>query len=420
MKFLYDFSLFEAISLSDARKATELFLKTKGKERYNEVFKGKDRIYYDFIPDSEKPKSELIDSIDAELNKNGYFIENYYEGTAKKEGDIKNIFKIQRLLIKWDRKDLKDRMDADPIRSGSKAKVKKIVISRHGIDLAGVSTGRGWTSCKNLTDGQNSRYVWSEIEAGSLVAYLIEENDLNIQNPIARISIEVFVNVKDPTKILLYPEIGGGYGNYRGEDFSEFVIQWVKGLNKHLNPTEGIYKMDPRCYIDTGSRPIDYSERNQNMGDIEYVLNLNKKGYSQSIEYNKESKEYFIEDLYKYILDSKSTEGQIGEYLEIIYKKGFMDLLINYINDESNEQTALFFDKNPRMLSAIIKSLENYIIGINDEKSKLISHKFFNSLNQLAKENLFNVDSKDPFFLWFRDNVKKFNLINPDFKNIDQ
>ena len=157
MKFLYDFSLFEAISLSDARKATELFLKNKGKERYNEVFKGKDRIYYDFIPDSEKPKSELIDSIDAELNKNGYSIENYYEGTAKKEGDFKNIFKIQRLLIKWDRKDLKDRMDADPIRSGSKAKVKKIVISRHGIDLAGVSTGRGWTSCKNLTGGTNSR-----------------------------------------------------------------------------------------------------------------------------------------------------------------------------------------------------------------------------------------------------------------------
>ena len=176
--------------------------------------------------------------------------------------------------------------------------------------------------------------------------------------------------------------------------------------------------MDPRCYIDTGSRPIDYSERNQNMGDIEYVLN--KKSYSHSIEYAKESKEYFIEDLYKYILDSKSTEGQIGEYLEIIYKKGFRDLLINYINDESNEQTALFFDKNPRMLSAIIKSLENYIIGINDEKSKLISQKFFNSLNQLAKENLFNVDSKDQFFLWFRDNVKKFNLINPDFKNIDQ
>jgi hypothetical protein len=418
MKFLYDFNLFEAISLSDARKATELFLKNKGKERYNEFFKGKDRLYYDFIPDSEKPKSELINSIEAELNKNGYSIENYYEGTAKKEGDIKNIFKIQRLLMRWDRKDLKDQMDADPIRSGAKAKIKKIVISRHGIDLAGISTGRGWTSCKNLVGGINSRYVWSEIEAGSLVAYLIEENDINIQNPISRISIEVFVNEKDPTKILLYPETNGGYGNYGGKDFSEFVIQWVKGLNKHLNPTEGIYKIDPRCYIDTGMIPIDYSERSQNMGNIEYVLNKERgKGI---IEYDKESKEYFIKDLYKYILDSKSTEVQIGEYLEIIYKKGFKNLLINYINDESNEQTTSFFDKNPRMLSTIIKSLENYIIEINDEKSKLISQKFFNSLNQLSKENLFKINSKDPFLLWFRDNVKKFNLINPDFKNIDQ
>jgi len=419
MKFIQNFSLFEAIKLSDARRATELFIKNKGKERYDEVFKGRNRVYYDFIPDAEKPKSKLIDSIEAELNKNGYSIENYHEGTAKKEGDPKNIFKIQRLLVKWERKDLKDLMDADPIRSASKTKSKKVVISRHGVDIAGLSTGRGWTSCKNLEAGMNSRYVWSEIETGALVAYLIEGNDLNIQNPIARISIAVFVNEKDPTKILLYPETGGGYGNYKGEDFTRFVTDWVKNLNKHLNPTEGIYKVDPRCYIDSGSRPIDYSDSMTNSGDIELILGKNKySGYSAPLEYN--ASEYFMKDLYRNILDSKSGIEQIASYLEIIHKKGLRSLLIDYINSESNEQTLLFFDSNPKMISTILKSLGNFIQKINEEKSKLISQRFFDALNPSSKDNLFKVNSVDPFFLWFRDNVKKFNLVSPEFKNIDQ
>ena len=213
MKFLQTFSIFEAIKLSDARNLTELFLKSGGKERYNEIFKGKDRLYYDLEEVMDNPKTKLSLQIESELAKNGYTLLDYYAGTAKKNDDDKNLFKIQRLLVKWKLDDLKNKMDADPIRSGTKAKGKKVVISRHGIDLGGVSTGRGWTSCKNLEGGINSRYVLTEVEVWSLVAYLIEADDLNIQKPISRLSIAVYVNEKDPTKILLYPE-PRGYGNY--------------------------------------------------------------------------------------------------------------------------------------------------------------------------------------------------------------
>ena len=148
MKYVKNFYLFEAIDLANARKVTGIFLKSGGKERYNEVFKGKDRLYYDFNEEgTENIKSDLYTEVEEELEKNGYTILNYHDGTAQKKGDTKNIFKIQRLLVRWGLSHLKDKMDSDPTRSGSKVKNKKIVISRHGIDLAGVSTGRGWTSC---------------------------------------------------------------------------------------------------------------------------------------------------------------------------------------------------------------------------------------------------------------------------------
>ena len=206
MRRIKDFIDFidEAISLDHARKATKIFLDSGGKQRYDDIFKGSDRLYYDFDQKSITKTPIELEVIQA-LGKNGYYLADYEKGLAKKEGDDKNIFKVQKILTKFGFSDLKNKVDADPLRASSRKDQKKIVISRHGIDIAGQSTGRTWTSCKTLKDssGINSHFIWSEIEKGGLVAYLIEADDLNIENPIARIMIGVFINSEDNSDFIL-------------------------------------------------------------------------------------------------------------------------------------------------------------------------------------------------------------------------
>jgi hypothetical protein len=61
-----------------------------------------------------------------------------------------------------------------------------VIISRHPYDIAGASTGRGWTSCIDMR-------VFGKFYLPSfkdyLVAYLVNSNDIDIKNPISRIMI---------------------------------------------------------------------------------------------------------------------------------------------------------------------------------------------------------------------------------------
>lgn len=82
-----------------------------------------------------------------------------------------------------------------------------IVLSRHPYDIAGMSTGRGWTSCMNLFTGMYKEYVDSSIKAGVLIAYLCSPNDkqvkiskydfrktkkINIQHPLGRCLVKPY------------------------------------------------------------------------------------------------------------------------------------------------------------------------------------------------------------------------------------
>ena len=363
----------------------------------------------------DNPKTKLSLQIESELAKNGYTLLDYYAGTAKKNDDDKNLFKIQRLLVKWKLDDLKNEMDADPIRSGTKAKGKKVVISRHGIDLGGVSTGRGWTSCKNLEGGINSRYVLTEVEVGSLVAYLIEADDLNIQKPISRLSIAVYVNEKDPTKILLYPE-PRGYGNYNKKDFFDFVLKWVKNFNKHLNPSEGNYKKSDKCYNDQNMF-VDYSKSSITNIGINIAAYANHRFHSP-IKYDEVDKEV-LEDLYENIIKENIDEITLFQYVELLNKKGLIGLLINYINKEDNIKTEKFVSKEIKKMSIILSGLDKKISGVNDEKSMIISKTYYENIPESARKSLFKIPSTKPFFLWFRNRIEKSGLINPDFQTID-
>jgi len=239
------------LNISQARKATEIFLSSGGKKRYDEIFNGQDRLYYDFSGESPKEiTSPTLDKVSAALSEDAYVLVDYVEGTCRKQDDQKRIMKVQRVLHKMGKDDLAQEMNIDPVRDSAKSKSKmKVVISRHGIDIAGQSTDRNWTSCKELSSGMNAKYVWTEISAGALVAYLVKSDDLNIKKPIARQTISVF-RMKGKSDVIAFYPTSSVYGNYRQDNFQNFIIDWCTEANKKLNSLPGSYFIDPACHHD--------------------------------------------------------------------------------------------------------------------------------------------------------------------------
>jgi hypothetical protein len=361
MKYIKTFrSITEAVSLPIARKATKIFLSSGGKQRYNEIFNGKDRLYYDIEDSLNKiyVYNPLENAVKTALNTSGYEVIDYNKGIASKNDDSKNVFKIQRILNKIGELDLKNKMDADPLRFSSSKKDKMVVISRHGVDIAGQSTGRDWTSCKSVSRddrGTNSRYVWTEIEKGSLVAYLITPEDLNIEKPIARILIGVYVNQIDPNDFILYPD-NSVYGNYRKEDFMNFIKSWCMDLNKKISPKNtGIYKISDKCYVD---HVRNIRLNSDVFDDIKSYIEVDIN--SKNIVIGDSVKNNMMRDIFKKIEEQES----------ILTPKEIFTFLNKVGNDFKPEGYAEFINLNPydvieKYMNKYPDFLVNYMTRIN-------------------------------------------------------
>lgn len=415
IKSFYDF-IGEAISLSDARRATKLFLDSDGKNRYNQIFQGKDRLYYDFT--YEKPdisiKSDLQKKIEEVLSKNGYYVADYAKGLATKEGDSKNIFKIQKLLVKFGEMSLRNEMDADPFRFSAKKATKKVVISRHGIDLAGQSTGRDWVSCKNIISGIKKEYVWTEIEQGSLIAYLIEAEDLNIQKPIARILIGVYINKEDPSDFILYPDISV-YGNYRKDDFKIFVTNWCESENARVSKNySGSYDLSPKC-------AADYSGGVMVLGEDIKLANLLSVFKNTSMF---SSGQFYKTDrgIIKPNADIKPEEFKgvvpfIGENLSgITGKKGvnaFLQLAKKYCTEKTFASVVELNSKAEleKQISNYFQVFSSYLTHVDDLNSFEDSDKV-----RLIKDALLKNASYDSNNIEATKNAIRYNLENLEMK----
>ncbi len=234
--------------MAQARKATDIFLSSGGKKRYEEIFKGQDRIYYDFKSNKEIT-SDTMHLVAEALNKEGYVLLDYVQGLCYLKTEPKRQLKVQRVLFKLGEEKLAQEMNIDPVRDSSKTRGMKVVFSRHGIDIAGQSTDRDWDSCKELSTGINRHFVWTEIAAGMLVAYLIKSDDMNIKKPIARLSLGVF-RLKEDEKVIAFFPTSSVYGNFRDQSFYDFVFEWCTESNKTLNSLPGEYFLDPSCHTD--------------------------------------------------------------------------------------------------------------------------------------------------------------------------
>lgn len=237
--------------ISEALRPSQYRWYVKGwdKSRYNQIFDGKYRIYFPLQKSIEgiEPNKTVVDALESL----GYkvTVEDYVDGYATK-GNRK--FKIGRILSNQyvGNEEMQDRVMAlfvnDPARAGRSGDLL-VVISRHPYDIAGMSTDRGWSSCMNLSGGAMRQYVESDVVHGTLVAYLIKSNDTNIKNPMARILIKPFINIKDPTNVIFGVE-NRVYGT-APKEFAKTVVQWADAINSSKVLT-GLFKMPQELYRD--------------------------------------------------------------------------------------------------------------------------------------------------------------------------
>ncbi|GAB5387968.1 MAG: hypothetical protein Alpg2KO_09360 [Alphaproteobacteria bacterium] len=207
-----------------ARKTGEL----QYRKRADNVFKGRHRIY---MPLLEREQTETEQKVCAWLQDQGYSEIAYEDGYAVDPDKQRR--RIGRVLRGAGEQDLFDAFTKDNSRSAAR---QMVVISRHPYDVLRMSTMRGWQSCMTK-GGMYWNKVPNDIANGSMVAYLVSENDPNIDDPMSRILLKPYKN--DQGEMIWYP--GDVYG--MGHDgFAKTVKGFVEdtfNLDK-----QGLFKVN--------------------------------------------------------------------------------------------------------------------------------------------------------------------------------
>jgi hypothetical protein len=314
------FNLHEALKPSQYRK----YVKGWDKSKWAELFNNKYRIYLPLeISDNDiEPNKRVVDY----LKKLGYSVKDYAKNLA-----VDNNGREKRIgsLVSKDL-NIKKIYDNDPVRSGAKQSNRMVVISRHPYDIAGSSTDRGWTSCQNLSNDLCA--IGGDIEAGTLVAYLINKDDKNIKSPSARIMIKPFTDGED-VALGIQNAI---YGE-RSKDFLETVRKWVDNVNesKKLN---GIFWLDPRTYNDSMAVPALYmggyvNKKMDEIGEIfeRSVIELLSTA-SKLWEKSRKPKTYYHINLVNYIIRELNS-GIIYDSIKEIKRYVPTDFITEYRED---------------------------------------------------------------------------------------
>lgn len=285
----------EALSLDTARifqryvrsfqsesDISRLFNKLKQSKDYVGQSKRGDRIYFNYDNPIKNTNDiapsgtfevikGLLKDIDVELN-----LTDYVNGIGKlPDGRGVKIPKLLDILFKkkydnsidnHNKQILLNSYLNDKIRE--KPKPSLIVISRANYDIAGMSTGRGWTSCMNLDGGSNKGYISCDLEEGSIIAYLIKKEDLNINNPIARVMIKPYINRYNEYNTI-FRQDNTVYGTA-----TKSFVESVSKLLEDSQDMSSVYDLNSRLYNDNHSRTFvgkQLSQQNK-LNKVAYLI----------------------------------------------------------------------------------------------------------------------------------------------------
>ena len=260
--------LFEKLSGKKGTKAMRIYIDAKT----DAVIKN--------ITQAVKPPKEVVDA----LAQKKIEIVDYVAGTGKDEHG--RVVRIGRAL-----KDpsVKKAFDSDPGRKSLVNATRShqlICISMHPYDIAGMSTDRGWSSCMNLKTGSNRRFIKQDVANGTLIAYLIDAQDKNINKPVARALAKPYFQHDEHGEVAKKHQVVGANVNamylvdYAYPDstmpFVHVLQNWFdQHINPHLAVTErnGMYTMHERLYRDKRDPDFDYDlEKDLTAGNLDNVI----------------------------------------------------------------------------------------------------------------------------------------------------
>ena len=261
------FYLTEAVPLSAYREEIKTKLSKEYHNKYNVWFKGKFRIY---IPIDKKEEQDMkpLPEIESFLKQKGYNIDSYKEGIISKPND-KNIYKIGRILNKENQPELLKKYNEHKSHIVKNEDDLLVVISRHPYDIAGMSTGRHWTSCKRLTRDENretglhAQYIPSEIKEGLLIAYIIKNTDKNISDPIGRVLIVPYIDLNNKDNKLLAVA-----DKVYGSDVSGFKETVQKWVDSKQGDKKGVFVLPKTVYKDSDTGHIFSKMTDKEIEDV--------------------------------------------------------------------------------------------------------------------------------------------------------
>lgn len=216
-----------------------------------------DRLYFNLEKSEEEElQTPSKDKIISYLNQANYEVVDFKEGLVRKKGD-KNIVRLGKVLTMLSKSDpeAKNLLNAynneKSVMALDTPDDYVMVISKHPYDIGGMATDRVWRSCMNLRSGEERQYVPIDIEKGTIVSYLLNKNDLNIKNPIARISIKPFISVSNKKNVL--------YGIEQesvkyGRQHEGYVKKLINVFDIAQKEKTGIFKKDEKLYSDNIKR----------------------------------------------------------------------------------------------------------------------------------------------------------------------
>lgn len=249
----------EALPISIAKEYTSMQRNKSIQQRLNSIFaklaklpnattsKRGDRVYIPFLPkgDMVAQESPVKKEVEIALQGTDYSLKDY--GTGVVIDKFGREQKLGKVLTKIGKQSLVNKVNGDKTREGTKQSEFILVFSKHQYDIAGMSTGRGWTSCMNLYTGEFSKYVQYDVIQGSVICYLTRPEDKNLNNPTARILIKPYINIANKRDVVYYPEKRKMYGTAP----QNFLPTVEEILNTVQPGKAGRFELTSKLYCDS-------------------------------------------------------------------------------------------------------------------------------------------------------------------------
>lgn len=394
----------ESNELNEALKPSQFreYVKVFNRDRYTDIFKylgdryEHDKNYYRiYIPLIEEKKTLPVSKVEGEvtefLKQNGYEVLDYVKGIAK-FGDSKNTTTIGKILTKLKADELIKKFISDESRKALTSDINNlmVVISRHPYDIAGSDTDRNWTNCMTLghgdskkveelemelnslnqklitinqeedkqkiknkistiknelrdrkENGQNSKYLIYDVKEGSLISYLINNNDKNITNPLAVLNIKPYISSeKNDDFILISDE--RMYGNGRPE-FKKTVDDILYRINGE--DRQGFYCLKPNLYKDYSDGYVYIKSQEEKFLNItDEYLNIALNKLKENVK------------LYTYI-----TKNKLYKNIKIILDEVVKKIILILLNEGSKTNKKVIDSYINKYINLVINDADNFM-----------------------------------------------------------